>query len=86
MTRTASMANRDAVPGLAARLRAAREACGLSQVDAGEAAGVHHVSIAQFETDVRTPTLATLLKLAAAYGVDVCDLIPGSDPKRRRKK
>jgi len=80
--------NRDSVPGLPAALRAAREAAGLSQVDAGERSGVHAVSIARFETDVRTPTIATLMKLADAYGVDVCELLAGckSAEKKPRKK
>jgi len=46
------------------------------QQQASEKSGVHTVSIARFETDVRTPTIATLMKLAEAYGVDVCILIP----------
>ena len=79
---TADMPGRDTVPGLAARLRAAREAAGLSQVQAGEKAGVHHVSIAMFETDKRAPTVKVLLKLADAYGIDVCDLIPRTRRKR----
>jgi transcriptional regulator with XRE-family HTH domain len=73
---TALMPSRDSVPGLAARLRAARESAGLSQVQAGERSGVHHVSIAKFETDKSTPTLRVLYLLALAYEVDVCDLLP----------
>jgi len=45
-------------------LKAAREAAGLTQQQAAERSGVHFVSIARFETDVRTPTLATLIKRA----------------------
>lgn len=73
------MPNRDSVPGLAARLRAARLAAGLTQVQAGEKADVHHILIAGYETDRKTPTLRILLKLAGAYGVDVCDLIREPD-------
>lgn len=73
---TVGMANRDSIPGLSALLRAAREKAGMSQVEAGKAAGVHHVSIAKFETDARTPTLRILCKLARAYGVDPRTLIP----------
>jgi transcriptional regulator with XRE-family HTH domain len=76
------MPGRDTVPGLAERLRAAREAAGLSQVQAGERAGVHHVSIAMFETDKRAPTVKVLLRLAEAYGVEVAELLP--PPKRKR--
>ncbi len=73
---TSDMANRDSVPGLPAKLKAAREAALLSQQQAAERSGVHVVSISRFETDERTPTLATLLKLADAYRVDVCELLP----------
>lgn len=72
--------NRDSVPGLAAKLKAAREAAALTQVQAGEKAGVHHISIAKFETEKATPTLRVLYRLAAAYGVKVCDLLPASLP------
>jgi len=70
------------VPGLAERLRAAREAAGLSQAQAGERAGLHQVSIAMFETDKRTPTVKVLIRLAEAYGVSVVDLLP--PPKRKK--
>ncbi len=80
------MANRDSVPGLGAVLRSARDAAGLSQVEAGERSGVHHVSIAKFETDKATPTLRVLYLLAGAYGVDVCELIPPQPKKSKRNK
>lgn len=70
------------MPGLAERLRAAREAAGLSQAQAGERAGLHQVSIAMFETDKRTPTVKVLIRLAEAYGVSVVDLLP--PPKRKK--
>lgn len=76
---TSDMANRDSVPGLPAKLKGAREAAQLSQQQAAERSGVHAVSISRFETDERTPTLATLMKLAEAYGVGVCDLIPETE-------
>lgn len=74
------MPEREVVEGLAARLKAVREAAGLSQTEAGERSGVHHISIARFETDKRVPTLAILYKLAEAYGANVCDLLPGGQP------
>ena len=70
------MAGRDTVPGLAAKLRAARIAAGLTQLQASERSGVHHISIAKFETDKATPTVRLLYKLASAYHVKVCDLLP----------
>jgi transcriptional regulator with XRE-family HTH domain len=80
------MAGRDAVAGLSERLKSFREKAGLSQTQAGERSGVHHVSIAKFETDASVPTIATLYKLAEAYGVDVCDLLPESRYHATAKK
>jgi transcriptional regulator with XRE-family HTH domain len=68
---------REVIPGLAARLKAARDAAGLSQQQAAEKAGTYQVTIARFETDKRVPTLGILYKLAEAYGVNICDLLPG---------
>ena len=70
------MAKRDSVEGLAAKLIAARENAGFSQAQAGIASGVSRTTINQFERGAKTPTLATLYKLAKAYGVDVRDLLP----------
>jgi transcriptional regulator with XRE-family HTH domain len=64
------------IPGLAAKLQAAREAAGLTQHVAADRSGVHHVSIARFEKGQRVPTIATLYKLALAYGVVVGELLP----------
>lgn len=82
MGTTLLMPGRDSIPGLADRLRAAREAAGLSQAQAGERADLHQVSIAMFETDKRTPTIKVLIRLAEAYGVAVADLLP--PPKKKR--
>lgn len=87
------MAKRDAVPGLGEKLKAARTAAGVTQVAAAEASGVSRVNISAFESDGKTPTLATLYKLAAAYGVNVCELLPSGvlpdatpEPKKAKKK
>lgn len=76
------MAGRDTVPGLAAMLRTAREAAGLTQEQAASKSGVSRVGIAKFETDKTAPTLRVLYKLADAYGIDVCDLLPRKKPRR----
>jgi transcriptional regulator with XRE-family HTH domain len=68
---------RDNVPGLGSQLKAAREKAALAQAAAAEAAAVPQASISQFETGTKTPTLSTLYKLAEAYGVNVCELLPG---------
>ena len=67
--------SRRIVRGLAERLRSAREAAGLTQIQAGKKSGVHQVSISQFELGKHTPTIPTLCKLAEVYGLDVCDLL-----------
>jgi transcriptional regulator with XRE-family HTH domain len=71
------MPDREVVDGLADKLKTVREAANLSQQQAADKSGVHQVSIARFETNKRVPTLAILYKLATAYGVNVCDLLPG---------
>lgn len=86
MARNLLMADRDFVPGLAAKLKAAREAARLTQQEAAERSGVHAVSIARYETEVRTPTLKALYDLAAAYGVGVCDLLPEPSGERGARK
>lgn len=68
---------RKRIPGLAERLKEVRANSGLSQQSAGELAEVHPVSIAKFESGNTVPTLGVLYKLAAAYGVNICDLLPG---------
>ena len=74
------MAKRDELPGLGAKLTEARKAAGLSIVDAGEKSEVHRVSIGEYEAGRKTPTVAILMKLAAAYGVGVSDLLPTPEP------
>jgi transcriptional regulator with XRE-family HTH domain len=59
-------------------LRRIREERGLSQADLAAASGVDRATINQVEGDRRSPTLATLNKLADALGVEPADLI---DPK-----
>jgi transcriptional regulator with XRE-family HTH domain len=80
--KTASMPERETIPGLADKLRAAREAAGLSQQAAAEKAGTYQATIARYETDERVPTLGILYKLAEAYGVNVSDLLPPATKKR----
>ncbi|HXD86837.1 MAG TPA: helix-turn-helix transcriptional regulator [Urbifossiella sp.] len=77
------MAKRALVPGLAEKLQAARLQAGLSRLQAAERSGVHHVSIARFETGRRVPTLTTLYRLAAAYGLGAAELLPPPDPELR---
>jgi transcriptional regulator with XRE-family HTH domain len=83
-TKTGSMPKRETIPGMSGKLRGAREAAGLSQQQAADKAGLYQATIARYETDDRVPTLGALYKLAAAYGVKVCDLLP--DPPKKPAK
>lgn len=65
------------VSQVSARLRAARQAAGLSVRDAGEAAGVSPSTVQRSEAaDKHGPPLPVLARLAAAYGVQPADLLP----------
>ena len=71
---------RDSIAGLAAKLVAARTAVGLSQSAAAEAAKLDSGNLSRYETGVKTPTLAVMMRLAAAYSVSVADLLPSPEP------
>jgi transcriptional regulator with XRE-family HTH domain len=83
VAKTARMPDRETIPGLADKLRSAREAAGLSQQQAADASGMYQATIARYETDERVPTLGALYKLADAYGVTVCELLPPAPKKRK---
>lgn len=61
----------NAVPGLGARLRQARELSGFSQQDTADAAGVAREVISYWENDRRVPSYAQLVRVAEALGVSV---------------
>ena len=73
----AAEGDRNPVDDLPAKLLAVRESAGLSRPDAALMAAVGKGNLWQYETGAKTPTLAVLYKLAAAYGCNVCDLLPG---------
>lgn len=73
------MSKRDVVPGLGEKLKAARDSKQFTQAEAASASGVFQGNISLFEAEEKTPTLATLYKLAAAYGVKVADLLPDGE-------
>ena len=60
---------------VAHRLRALREARGLSQHALARAAGVAQPSVSNYETGKREVTVATGMRLAAALDVTLCQLI-----------
>jgi transcriptional regulator with XRE-family HTH domain len=68
------------VARVAASLRAVRRARGMSQHDLGDLAGVTASAISQVERAERGLSLATLVRLSAALGVTVDDLLRGEDP------
>src|SRR5436305_14804553 len=76
MERGRADVNRDTAPGIAARLRDARQQAGVTQKQAAAQCGCLRVRISTLETSDRPPKLATLYKLAAAYGVDMWELLP----------
>ena len=73
----AAEGDRNPVDDLPAKLLAVRESVGLSRPNAALLAVVGKGNLWQYETGAKTPTLAVLYKLAAAYGCNVCDLLPG---------
>ncbi len=67
------------VDRVAASLRAVRHARNLSQHDLGDLAGVTASAISQVERAERGLSLATLVRLSAALGVTIDDLVRGED-------
>jgi transcriptional regulator with XRE-family HTH domain len=65
---------------VAASLRAVRRARKLSQHDLGDLAGVTASAISQVERAERGLSLATLVRLSAALGVTIDDLLRGKEP------
>lgn len=59
------------------RVRAARSARGLSQEALAAAAGVHRTYVGHIERGETSPTLANLVRIAVALGVDPGDLVRG---------
>lgn len=65
---------------LGQRLRAAREARGLSQVSTAAAARISQGYLSQLEQDEREPTLSIAARLAAALGLSLDELATGVMP------
>jgi len=68
-------------PQFGSRLRAARRARGLTAQQVAEAAGVTKGFVAQIERDETSPSVATLLRMCDALGIEVGSLFesPRSD-------
>lgn len=63
------------VAGVTRRLRAAREAQGMSMNQLGSLAGLDQVTISRIEKGERSPTLRSLVKIAEALGVTLSELL-----------
>lgn len=70
------MDSKTRVPGLAP----ARNRVGVTQVALAEMLGVHHVTVARWETGEREPDIKTLNRLANLLGVTVQDLVASQQP------
>jgi putative transcriptional regulator len=78
-----------AKPAFAVRLKALREAAGLSQAQLAERAGLHLGAIFKLEQGRREPTWATVQTLAKALGVTClafADEPPAAAPARKAKR
>src|SRR5215213_10053115 len=77
-------------PRFGSRLRAARQARGLSAQQVAEAAGVTKGFVAQIERAETSPSVATLLRMCDALGIEIgslfesprCDLVRVGDRTR----
>jgi transcriptional regulator with XRE-family HTH domain len=67
--------------GFGRRLKATREAKGLSQAQLAEAAGCHTFTISKLERGEQEPAWPLVLALAKALGVD-CKAFQGEDVER----
>jgi transcriptional regulator with XRE-family HTH domain len=66
------------------RLKEWRDKRGLSVRRLAERSGVHYVSIVRMENGKLDPQLSTALKLSAALGISLSQLVE-APPKRRRE-
>ncbi len=66
------------------RLRAALEARGLTQAEAGRRLGVNPVQVARWLSGVRAPSAPRLAEVVAALGLDPAILFP--EPAGGRRK
>ncbi|MFF3622317.1 helix-turn-helix transcriptional regulator [Streptomyces sp. NPDC002467] len=60
---------------IGARIRAARTAAQLSQIQLGERAGIDHKTVHRLEYGTSDPRLSVLLRIAGVVGVPLADLV-----------
>jgi len=68
--------------GFAAALKRLREEAGLSQAALAERAGMNVFGIAKIEQGLREPGWVTVLKLAAALGVECTAFCPNAGQRK----
>jgi len=71
---------------LAARLKQLRKERGISQEDFAHKAGLHRVGYGWIEQQKRTPNLATLVKIAAAFDISLSELFQGVGERPRKRR
>jgi transcriptional regulator with XRE-family HTH domain len=69
-----------ATQALGQRVRARREALGLSQEALAHQTGIHWTFLGQVERGRRNLSLHNLLKIAAGLGIDPAELVQGLHP------
>jgi len=79
------MGKKERGTGFAAALKRLREEAGLSQAALAERAGLNVFGVAKIEQGLREPGWATVLKLAAALGVECTAFCEEVGQKGRRE-
>lgn len=67
------------------RIKAAREAAGMTQAELAKRLGISYVGVSQWERGIRNPKYSTLKKIADILGVWVYDLSSPEDTMERIK-
>lgn len=71
---------REQTEEIAARIKSARETCGLSIADAAKQLGINKYEYEDFETGQIDIPVSSILKIASLYKVDVTALLTGEGP------
>jgi len=78
--------SKGAIPEIAKRVKALREAAGLSQAELASKAGLHLSAVTKLEQGWRSePAFSTMAALAAALGVS-CEAFTGTGPAKATGK
>lgn len=80
-----AMPSRRVVSGVAQQLKAERIRQQLSMTQLADKSGLSQQMVSYVERGMRSPTLDTLLRIAAVLDVDLWKMIKACEPKRRKK-